>query len=129
MIISPNKLLPSQDFLKPHTVAFIFDCLQKNAIDLLPPDPIVRQGENGEFIAIDGHNLIAVRLHRGENIEVHVATSADDGLPDTSEANVQRNMDLKEKFEFVLEERARLQREGINNFQDLINRYTDLFQS
>jgi len=128
MKVSPNQILPSQDFLKPRTVAFIFECIQKGALDQLPPDPIARKDENGKLIAIDGHNIIAVRLHRGEDVEVHVAASADDGLPATSEANIQRNADLKEKFDAVLAERARVRGEGIDTFSDLVGRYENLFQ-
>jgi hypothetical protein len=129
MKVSPQQLVPSQDFLKPRTVGFIFECIQNEKLDQLPPDPIVRKGENGELIAIDGHNLIAVKLYRGEDIEVHLAASEDDGLPPTTEANIQRNTDLKEKFEFAVAERTRLHAEGIDTFQDLIDHYPDLFQS
>jgi hypothetical protein len=128
MRVSAEQLLPSQDFLKPRTVAFIFECIQKGELDQLPPNPIVREDKNGKLIAIDGHNLIAVKLHRGEEIDVHIATSADDGLPPISEANRQRDKDLKEKFDFVLTERTRLHDEGIDTFHDLISRYEDLFQ-
>lgn len=129
MIVSPERLVPSQDFLKPHTVAYIFECIKKGETGQLPPDPIVRAGENGELIAIDGHNLIAVMLHRGEALNVHVAASAQDGLPPTSAANIHRNKDLKEKFETVLLERTRVRDEGIASFKDLIDRFPDLFKS
>jgi hypothetical protein len=128
MKISPKQLAPSQDFLKPRTVAFIFECIQNDKLDQLPPAPIVRQGTDGTLIAIDGHNLIAVKLYRNEEIEVHLATSPDDGLPSTTEANRQRDEDLKEKFDLVLAERERLQLSGINTFNDLIDKYKDLFQ-
>ncbi len=73
MKVSPKTILPSQNFLKPKTVAFIFDCLRDGNFDDLPPTPIVRKDDNGNLIAIDGHNLIAVRLYRHEDIEVHLA--------------------------------------------------------
>jgi hypothetical protein len=128
MKISPKQLVPSQDFLKPHTVAFILECIHEGNLDQLPPAPIVREGKDGELIAIDGHNLIAVKLYRNEEIEVHLAKSRDDGLPADTEANVQRNKDLHEKFDFVLTERVRLHAEGIDTFQDLVDRYEDSFQ-
>jgi hypothetical protein len=128
MKVSPEQLVPSQDFLKPHTVAFILECIRKGNFDQLPPTPIIREGENGELIAIDGHNLIAVKLHRNEQIEVHLAKSRDDSLPANTEANIQRNNDLRGKFDFVLTERVRLHNAGVDTFQDLIGRYKDLFQ-
>ena len=127
MRVSPELLLPSQNFLKPRTVAFILACIASGRFDELPPDPIVREDTNGNLIAIDGHNLIAVRLKRGEDIEVHLATSADDGLEPTSDANIQRNKDLKEKYDLVISEYEKLQSEGIRTFTDLVNRYPELF--
>ena len=128
MKVSPQQLLPSQGFLKPNTVAFILDCIRNGELDQLPPTPIVRRGLGDDLIAIDGHNLIAVMLHQDEDIEVHLAESADDGLPPTSGANIQRNKDLKDKFESALAERERLQAEEVDTFQDLMNRYSDLFK-
>ena len=128
MEVSPKTILPSQDFLKPKTVAFIFNCIRVGKYDELPPAPIVRSDNKGNLIAIDGHNLIAVKLYRHEQIVVHLASNADDGLPPTSDANIQRNRDLHEKFDIVVEEYAKLQADGISNFEDLITRYSELFQ-
>lgn len=128
MKISPERLYPSQNFLKPHTIAFILECLRTGAYDKLPPDPIVRADSEGKLIAIDGHNLIAVKLHRNEDINVHVATSSSDGLPSTTEANIQRNTDLKEKYDRAIIDRNHLHDEGIDTFHDLISRYKNLFQ-
>lgn len=127
MLVSPELIAPSQDFLKPDTVAFIVERIEKGKLDQLPPDPIVRQDADGTLIAIDGHNLIAVRLSRQEEVEVHLAKSATDGLRPISEANVQRNSDLQDKFELVVGERSRLRSRGIASFQDLIKRYPELF--
>jgi hypothetical protein len=127
MKVSPELILPSQDFLKPRTVTFILECFVKGQLDELPPHPIVRKDDAGNLIAIDGHNLIAVKLKRGEDIEVHLATSPDDGLEPTSEANIQRNKDLKEKYESVIAEAKALQAKGIHSFNDLIGRYPELF--
>lgn len=128
MKVSPDQILPSQDFLKPQTVGFILECIKNGEVEKLPPDPIVRKDDDGNLVAIDGHNLIAVMLHKEQDIEVHLAKSANDGLPATTEANIQRNQDLKEKFAFAINERVRLYNEGIVNFQDLIDRYADLFK-
>ena len=127
MRISPEQITPSQDYLKPDTVAFIFRCIKEGRTDQLPPVPIVRQDTGGTYIAIDGHNLIAVRLYRREDIEAHVARSASDGLPPDSDANIQRNKDLQEKFELALEERDRVAIVGVISFLDLIKRYPALF--
>jgi hypothetical protein len=96
-------------------------------LDKLPPDPIVREDGEGGLVAIDGHNLVAVKLHLGGDVEVHVAVSPDDGLPPSSEANIQRNRDLKAKYEGVLREREAIKKGGIYTFRDLISRYPELF--
>lgn len=126
--ISPEQIFPSQNFLKPGTVRFIFDCIAHQRFDELPPTPLVRADEDGSLVAIDGHNLIAVKMALGQKVEVIVATSAEDGLPPETEANIVRNQELAAKFDTVLEERRRVSKEGIVNFLDLINMYPDLFE-
>ena len=128
MKVSPESILPSQNFLKPKTIAFIFDCIRESKYEDLPPAPIVRRDDKGNLIAIDGHNLIAVKLYRHEQIEVHVANNANDGLQPISDANIQRNKDLYEKYERVIDYYTELQNEGISNFEDLITRYSNLFK-
>lgn len=128
MRVSPEQILPSQDFLKPHTIGFILECIQNGELDRLPPDPIVREDDDGNLIAIDGHNLIAVKLYRHEDIDVYLAKSADDGLPATTSANVQRNVDIRDKFNTVIDERAIVKAKGIKTFQDLLERYSSLFK-
>lgn len=127
MHIFPELIAPSQDFLKPDTISFIFECIEKGRFNQLPPAPIVRQDTDGALIAIDGHNLIAVRLYRQEETEVHLAHSAIDGLAPATEANIQRNRDLEEKFDLVIGEKDRLLAEGVASFWDLIKRYPELF--
>lgn len=127
MLVSPEQIAPSQDFLKEKTVRFIFGCLRDGNIDELPPTPLVRKDEEGNLVAIDGHNLIAVRLSRGENIEVIVAESSADGLPPTTEANITRNQELADKFDSVLDERRKVAAEGLVTFADLIACYQSLF--
>ena len=127
MKISPATILPSQDFLKEGTVRFILGCLRTGNLDELPPTPLVRRNEDGQLVAIDGHNLIAVRQFRNEDIDVIVAGSADDGLPPTSEANITRNQELAAKFDTVLSEQQRVAAEGVGSFDDLIAKYPGLF--
>ncbi|HSX42857.1 MAG TPA: hypothetical protein VLF59_02105 [Candidatus Saccharimonadales bacterium] len=125
--VSPQEILPSQNFLKEKTVRFILQCIAKGQLNDLPPTPLVRKDENGKLIAIDGHNLIAVHLSRHKPIKVIVAESAQDGLPPTTDANIERNKELAEKFDTVLEEQRRVAQEGIENFSDLLDKYPDLF--
>jgi len=127
MLISPQKIAPSQDFLKEKTVKFIFACLRDGNVDDLPPMPLVREDEQGNLVAIDGHNLIAARQFRGEDVEVIVAESSIDGLPPTSEANIIRNQELAAKYDSVLDEKRKVAAEGIVTFADLVARYRPLF--
>jgi hypothetical protein len=127
MKVSPESILPSQNFLKEKTVRFIIECLRTGNLDELPPTPLVRENSEGRLVAIDGHNLIAVRQFRGEEIDVIIAASAQDGLPPTSEANITRNQELADKFDSVLEEQERVATEGITGFDALITQYPELF--
>jgi hypothetical protein len=127
MLISPELITPSQDFLKEGTVRFIFSCFRDGNTEDLPPTPLVRKDDEGNLVAIDGHNLIAARKFRGEDIEVIVAESPTDGLPPTSDANVTRNEELAAKYDSVLDERRKVVAEGIVTFADLIARYRPLF--
>ena len=127
MLVSPEQIAPSQDFLKEKTVRFILSCFRSGNTDELPPTPLVRKDEAGNLVAIDGHNLIAARLARREEVEVIIAESATDGLPPTSEANITRNEELAAKFDSVLEERQKVAAEGIRTFGDLVEKYRPLF--
>ena len=127
MLISPEKIVPSQDFLKERTVKFIFSCLREGNTEDLPPTPLVRKDDEGNLVAIDGHNLIAARQFRGEDVEVIVAQSSTDGLPPTTEANITRNEELAAKYDSVLDEQRKVAAEGIVTFTDLIARNQALF--
>lgn len=127
MRVDPNQIAPSQDFLKEKTVRFILQCIREGKDDQLPPPPIVRKDAQGKLVAIDGHNLLAVRAYRGEFQEVHVAKAPDDGLPEISKSNVDRNNDLREKFDACLLERDRAGSKGVRTMMDLIGRYPELF--
>ena len=128
MLINPNIVLPSQDFLKPQTISFIFECLEDGHVEALPPSPIVRKDSMGNYIAIDGHNLLAVRAFRNESTDVHLAGNKHDGLPETSVENKQRNTDLLEKFDMVIELQKEVEKQGIHSLHDLIERNRELFQ-
>lgn len=106
--INTNQIKPSQDFLKERTVKFILACFSENKKDMLPPTPIVKKdSEDGSYIAIDGHNLLAVYDLLGEEIEVYVARDENDELTEevfsnfSSESLLSRNRDLKEKYNFI----------------------------
>jgi len=131
--IEPKKLKPSQDYLKENTVKFILTCFYENREELLPPVPIVRHDtENDVFIAIDGHNLIAIYDLFDKNIDVYVADSAEDELLEkiftesSREGLESRKLELKEKYESVLYEYKKLKRVDINSFSDLRNKYSYL---
>ncbi len=128
MLVNPNQIQPSQDFLKEGTVQFIMRCFKENDLDALPPAPIVRKDADGRLVAIDGHNLIAVKHYRAEDLEVVLAESAEAILPDTSLANADRNSELKNKYGSVLADADKVQAVGINSFGDLIAKYPKLFQ-
>ena len=127
MRVSPTKILPSQDFLKEKTVRYIFACIASGQTAELPPPPLVRSDGHGNLIAIDGHNLIAVRLFRNELVEVIVADSPENGLPETTKANIARNRELAEKYATALEERRRVAAKGVQTFEDLLQKYPGLF--
>ena len=97
-------------------------------MDALPPAPIVRKDADGRLVAIDGHNLIAVKQYRDEDLEVVLAESAEAILPDTSLANADRNSELNNKYGTVLADADKVQAVGINSFGDLIAKYPKLFQ-
>ena len=121
-----NEVLPSQDFLKEKTVKHIMECILNNKQDELPPTPIVRKNPHGTgFIAIDGHNLIAVYDLLGERFEVFVAENSLDKLENLveTESLKKRNRDLAEKFDSAILEAERLEKEGICSFSDLRKKY------
>ncbi len=128
MLISPDLIAPSQDFLKANTVQFIFDCLNSGKTEELPVVPIVRRDENDRLVAIDGHNILAVMSFLNRDIEVHIAESAVDGLSETTAKNKQRNAELKNKFDKVITARDETAAKGILTFTDLINRNLELFE-
>jgi len=72
-----------------------------------------------EYIAIDGHNLIAVKDLLKESIEVYVAEHEDDFIFGEGEAIEKRNKDLKDKFNFALSENRRIEKEGVLDFSSL----------
>jgi hypothetical protein len=126
MLIRPEEVYPSQEILKPETVKYIFNCIRTKKRDHLPPPPIVRK-INSSYIAIDGHNLLAVYYYLKEPIEVHVATNNKDTINESTEGATERNAELRIKFRSVLKNREVAKLKGINTFSDLIAKYSQLF--
>ena len=126
--VNTQDVSPSQDFLKENTLRFILDCIKNGKEDELPPEPILRKDSDGNLIAIDGHNLLAVNGLLKRPTRVHIAEDATDGLPETGDANITRNKDLAEKFELSLAERDRVAEEGVKSFADLTAKYPDILK-
>jgi hypothetical protein len=126
--VKPREVAPSQDFLKENTVKFILECIKNNEESKLPPTPILRKDDDGQLVAIDGHNLLAVMAYFDRTLEVHVAQSNEDGLPTIDEASVIRNQDLRNKFDSCLNDRDEARKNGIYSFKDLIDKYPQLFE-
>lgn len=127
MKVNPKSIAPSQDFLKEKTIKYIIACVNQKKYHELPPAPIIREDSSGKYVAIDGHNLIAVMGYLGEDVEVHLAKSNTDGLDDTTAANRQRNKDLLQKFDLCLTERDRVKIAGVEAFDDLVDKYRTVF--
>lgn len=128
--LKTDKIRPSQDFLKEKTVIRILENYFKGRMNALPPIPLVRYvPEKDEYIAIDGHNLIALYDLIGEEMKVYVAESNDDYLtkdnfPESSEDSLQdRNSDLKDKFDLVIDDAEKVMKKGIVDFADLRGGY------
>ena len=128
IVVNPKEIKPSQDFLKERTVKFIFDCLKNNQLNLLPPQPVVRRDDQGNLIAIDGHNLIAVYDWLDKKISVFVVEDQDDNLRNYGQGAELRQKDFQEKFQKVTFWREQLKKQGINSFADLRKRYRPLFR-
>ncbi len=122
--LRPSQILPSQDFLKEDTLGFILKCLENGADEKLPPMPLVRcNPEAKNFIAIDGHNLLAIYDLLGQDCEVYLAESDDDRLIGSVNAIAQRNQELADKYEQALAGLNKLAQQGIASFSDLRKRY------
>lgn len=123
--LKTNVIKPSQNFLKKGTVDFILDCYKKGDISSLPPAPMVRKHPNipDVYIAIDGHNLLAVNEFFGKGSEVYLVNSADDYLPNPKniESISQRNKDLTDKFDSSVSEADKIN----CSFADLIKDFID----
>jgi hypothetical protein len=128
--LNPKSIRPSQNFLKERTVNFILTCFFEEQKELLPPPPIVRYDpETEKYIAIDGHNLLAIYDLFKETIEVYQAESAEDhltqeSLPNSSPESLQeRNQELKEKYSSIIQVANHLDSTGISSFGDLRKKY------
>lgn len=127
--IDPIQILPSQDFLKDGTVRMIANALASGQLDRVPPPPIVRAASfSDRLVAIDGHNLLAVKLLMGERCLVYLAEHPNDHLALSSDdsAIAQRNRDLTDKFEASEIEARQLFARGITGMSALLTHYPDL---
>jgi len=120
--------MPSQDFLKEKTVAYILRCYFQKKEEDLPPSPIVRvDPETKKYIAIDGHNLLAVNDLLNKKTKVYIALSPHDTIviPETGlpESIIQRNKDLKEKYDSCILEAKSVTKKGITSFTILRKQY------
>ncbi len=123
IVVETKAIAPSQDFLKEETIRHILKHV--NEPEELPPTPIVRKDGEG-YIAIDGHNLLAVADMMEGRCEVYCAESEDDLLPGEGDAIEKRNADLKEKFRKVATLAEEMEREGISAVADLRKKYSYL---
>ena len=127
--VNPSQVLPSQDFLKDGTVRMIANALASGQLGRVPPPPIVRSANFSERpVAIDGHNLLAVKLLMGENCLVYLAEHSNDHLPASADdpAIEQRNRDLSDKFAASDTEARRLLESGITGMSGLLTHYPEL---
>lgn len=128
--LKTSEIKPSQDFLKENTIKFILKNYFNNRRDLFPPIPLVRFNSNtNEYVAIDGHNLIAIYDLLGEEMDVFLVDNNQDFLkeenfPNSSKESLEsRNNDLKDKFDIILQEVEKVKNSGLNSFTDLRKKY------
>jgi cytidyltransferase-like protein len=127
--VDPRQVLPSQDFLKDGTMRMIANALACGQLNRLPPPPIVRTATFSERpVAIDGHNLLAVKLLMGENCLVYLAEHPNDHLPLSTDDSAidNRNRDLAEKFASSEIEARRLFAQGMTGMSGLLLHYPEL---
>ena len=126
--LNSGKIQPSQDFLKEGTLGFILRCYFEDKKEELPPIPFVRlDPKTKRYIAIDGHNLLAVNDLLGIKTKVFVAKSSHDKLLPISSTSLEgvhkRNQDLNENFEKVLAEAEKMCNKGLDSIAALRRRY------
>ncbi len=129
--VPTRDIIPSQGFLKENTITYILECLKSGKQESLPPTPITRKSDlKDKYIAIDGHNLIAVYDFLGKDCEIFVAESAEDALINVNADRVAlqaRNDDLKDKYDSSYEPANRLSVNGLRSFSQLRRRYSEIF--
>ena len=116
---NPSKIRPSQDFLKKDTLDFIRFNYEKGNFEKLPPTPIVRKDDAGNYIAIDGHNLLAFYSFKSMDCEVYVSEHKEDRFLGDSEMIEKRNKDLFDKYDSALKKSDLLSTKGIKTIGDL----------
>jgi inorganic pyrophosphatase/exopolyphosphatase len=87
----------------------------------------VCKDKEGRLVAVDGHNLLAVRFQRKEPVDVVIIKSEHEQLPGASAAIIERNRQLKTKYADVSRRRCQTVDRGIVSFADLVAKYTDVF--
>ncbi len=117
--ITAATVKSSQDFLKQDTISFIKENYEKGNLEKLPPTPIVREFLEGEYIAIDGHNLLAFYCLKNMDCNVFVAENKNDGIAGDLDMVKKRNKDLFEKYDTVIGLHRDLSKKGINTIADL----------
>jgi hypothetical protein len=79
--VQPAMVKPSQNYLKEDTTRFILQCIIDGKEEELPPPPIVRLDPvSRKYVAIDGHNLLAICQLLDRACEVFVAEASNDKL-------------------------------------------------
>ena len=111
--LKTSQIKPSQNFLKEHTFNFIHKCIDEQREEDLPKAPLVKKiGDT--YVAIDGHNLIAVFDELKRDIEVYIVKSAAD-IPKVLK-DTPREYALKTKFDYVDRMFEMTQKEHIDSF-------------
>ena len=125
--LKTSQILPSQDFLKDDTIKHILDLIHKNKLGDLPPTPIV-VAVGDVYVALDGHNLVAVMDFLNRDIKVFVASSKTDKVAGNNAASTGRNKEIMLKFDKILENLKTTQSKGIHDFTELRKKYSELFK-
>lgn len=99
--LDASKVIPSQDYLKGRTMQALIGYVEDKKPDLIPPPPIVLRVEDKSFVALDGHNLIALQALQKRRCMVYVMDSISDSLhtPDDIPISEDRKESVKERIQ------------------------------
>ena len=84
--VKPKNVQPSQNFLTEKTIGYILACMLAGETNKLPPTPLVRKNQTNDYIAIDGHNVLAACDLLDKEVEVYIASSKYDDLQETAQS-------------------------------------------